>query len=50
MKLFFRKLAGWHLATSLEINLFTDNFQVNERLRMTTSRVLVYNALKARVK
>ena len=24
---FFRKLAGWHLATSLQINLFTDNFQ-----------------------
>ena len=44
---FFRKLTGWHLATSLEINLFTDNLQgfwVNERLRMATSRVLVYNA------
>ena len=26
-KRFFRKLAGWHLATSLWINLFTDNFQ-----------------------
>ena len=25
-KRFFRKLAGWHLATSLWINLFTDNF------------------------
>ena len=26
-KSFFRKLAGWHLATSLPINFFTDNFQ-----------------------
>ena len=26
-RVFFRKLAGWHLATSLQINLFTDNFQ-----------------------
>ena len=24
---FFRKLAGWHLPTSLRINLITDNFQ-----------------------
>ena len=38
---FFCKLAGWHLATSLQINLFTGNFKgfwVNERLRMATSR------------
>ena len=26
IEFFFRQLAGWHLATSLEINLFTDNF------------------------
>ena len=26
-RVFFRKLAGWHLATSLWINLFTYNFQ-----------------------
>ena len=26
-KSFFSKLAGWHLATSVQINLFTDNFQ-----------------------
>ena len=26
-RVFFGKLAGWHLATSLEINFFTDNFQ-----------------------
>ena len=25
-KSFFRQLAGWHLGTSLRINLFTDNF------------------------
>ena len=24
---FFRKLAGWHLATSVQITLFADNFQ-----------------------
>ena len=37
---FFHKLAGWHLATSLQINFSTDNFQefkVNERLQMATS-------------
>ena len=27
VKEFFRKLAGWHLATSLQINFFTDNFE-----------------------
>ena len=40
-KSFFRKLTGWHLATSLQINFFTDNFQKfqwNELLRMATSR------------
>ena len=26
-ELFFRKFAGWHLATSLRINFFTGNFQ-----------------------
>ena len=26
-KSFFRKIAGWHLATSLQINFFTDSFQ-----------------------
>ena len=38
-KSFFRKLAGWYLATSLRINLIAENFQgfsVNERLRMVT--------------
>ena len=37
---FFHKLADWHLATSLQINFSTDNFQefkVNERLQMATS-------------
>ena len=26
-KSFFRKLADWHLAASLQINFFTDSFQ-----------------------
>ena len=37
----FRKLAGWNLATLLQINFFTDNFQrfkLHERLRTATSR------------
>ena len=41
MKELFLQLAGWHLGTSLRINLFTDNFQgyyVNERPRIATSR------------
>ena len=40
-KKFSRKLACWHLATSLQINFFIDNFQgfqVNECLQMATSR------------
>ena len=28
VKEFFYKSAGWHLATSLRINFFTDNFKV----------------------
>ena len=38
---FFRKFAGWHLAPSLRITLFTDNFPgfwVYERLQMAISR------------
>ena len=38
-KSFFHKLAGWYLATSLQINFFTYNFQqfyVNKRLQMAT--------------
>ena len=27
LKSSFRKLAGWHLETSLQINFFTDSFQ-----------------------
>ena len=39
-KSFFRKFADWHLATSLPINFFTDNFQgfwINEGLQMVSS-------------
>ena len=38
---FFCKLAGWHLADSLRIDFFTDNFQgfgLNDNIPMATSR------------
>ena len=40
-RVFFSKFSGWQLATSLRINIFTDNFQkfwLNEHLPMVTSR------------
>ena len=40
-KRFFRKLAGWYLATSLRINFFTDEFYgfwSNQHFPVTTSR------------
>ena len=40
-RVFFCKVAGQHLATSLQINFFTNSFHgfyVNERLRMPTFR------------
>ena len=40
-KSFFCELVGWHLAASLQINLFAESFQgfyVSERLLMATSR------------
>ena len=42
-KSFVLKLAAWHLTISLQINLFTDNFQefyVNDPLRLAVSRLV----------
>ena len=39
-KTFFSKLSGWHLATSQQINFFTDSFQgfwLNEHIPMAVS-------------
>ena len=47
-KSFFRKLAGWHIATSLRINLFTANFQGFILSKWTPSNVyfsLLYKVL-----
>ena len=41
-KSFFRKLAGWHLATSWQNNLFTDNFQVSFKILTSSNGYLSF--------